>query len=411
MTVEGGTVSAGSGGPSVGGVGVSAGLAVGAPGGEFGPGAGIGSTIVNEGPVAPAFLENTMPLTFNKPLGEISFNPFKGGEIPSEPVSVIQQAVVPSGTRQAEQVAAKAWELPLASPGETLEASGVGLAVNSLVRTPEPAIVRLPNPARGLDVRVITNPFLAPKVETAPQRMAQNRVESRVINRVASMPSIYTHSQAQTEQVVEEKLQAKEKKEDKAAEKNSEEQSVAKIKIVEAVKVTQLRRSAVYEAARQVKEEAEKMGEKVVITAKKLKKFLSGEFWKYISPLVGKEGHDGTIALTLHAIENNRTEYTSLEQAQTELSKPVTEHIPLERGEGSRVATVDEVREVLEGKEKENFRSNTPAEIIIRRVMRKNVEVVEAGQKTTVVEKKEEEERETSLKDFPTLAEVFQKAA
>ncbi len=156
------------------------------------------------------------------------------------------------------------------------------------------------------------------------------------------------------------------------------------------------------EAARKVKGEAEKAGERVVITGKKLKKFLSTELWKYISPLVGRGGYDGTIPLTLNAIEKNQTEYTNLEEAQTGLSQPVAEHIPLQEGEGGRLATVEEVREVLEGKEKENLRSNTSAEIIIKRVaVKKNETVANTGQVVNT---------EPTLKSLG-LEELFPKAA
>lgn len=88
-------------------------------GGEFGTSVGIGSTIVNEGPVAPEFLENTMSVSLSsfKSTGEIIFNPFKGKEISSEPVNMIQQA---------EEVADAAWELSLASQSSTLEDKVVG---------------------------------------------------------------------------------------------------------------------------------------------------------------------------------------------------------------------------------------------------------------------------------------------
>ncbi len=247
----------------------------------------------------------------------------------------------------------------------------------SLVRTPEPMIVRFPNPIG------------APKVEAVPQSILQRKTESRPVSRVVRTTSIPAQRVIQTEQIVEEKKVVKEnKKEEKNKTKMTGKQSVGKIKIVEAIKITQLRRLAIFEAAKKVKEEAEKKGEKVVITGKKLNKFLVVEFWKYISPLVGKSGKDGTINLTLKAIAASPARYDSLQEAQTELSKPVTEHIPLQQGEGSRIATVGEVREVLEGKEKESLKSQAPAEIVIKRVVN----------------------TETTLKSLG-LEELFQKAA
>lgn len=260
-------------------------------------------------------------------------------------------------------------------------------------------------------VRVIANPFGAPKVEAVPQSIVQKRAENKATSRIVRTTSTPTLSVQQTEQVLEEKkILTERERQEKPQTKRREKQSMTKIKIVEAVEVTQLRRLAISEAARKIKEVAEKRGEKVVITGKILKRFLSGEFWKYISPLVGRGGYDGTIPLTLNAIENNPTEYTSLEQAQTELSKPVTEHIPLQKGEGGRLATVEEVREVLEGKEKEAIKSQTPAEMVVRRLARKS-EVIRGEQVVTAVTEEKIESAETSLKDFPALAEVFQKAA
>lgn len=400
MGVEGGTISAGGGGPSIGG----------------GPTIDIGSTIVNEGPVAPKFLENTMPLSINKfnPIGEINFNPVKGKEVAaeplviqqaeeiaatawenSEPVSVIEQAVVPSGIRQAEQVAAAAWETT-ASPAAGVEVEAEVIAQKAWENHP---LTQAENVISQVAISRV-----APIVDYQP--VANIATSAQIIEVTAP-------HQQQVEQVLEEKKILTEKdQEDKPQAKRSEEQSVAKIKIVEAVRVSQLRRLVISEAARKVQEEAEQAGEKVVITAKKLKKFLSAELWKYISPLVGRGGYDGTIPLTLNAIEKDQTEYTNLQEAQTSLSQPVAEHIPLQEGEGGRLATVEEVREVLEGKEKDVLRSRTPAEIAIKRVVVKKDETFASTAQVvnTVMEEKEEVVGEPTLKSLG-LEEVFQKAA
>lgn len=333
-----------------------------------------------------------------RPLVEVIHNPFE-----AEPTAQRPQLRAADVIAEAEAIVARTQIKP-----RMFEVSQRG----NLVRTPEPMVVWPPKLVRGLDVRVITNPFAVLKVEVTPQSMMQKKAENQATSRVIRTTSTPTLSQLQTEQIVEEKkLVLEDKKEDKAQEKRSEKQFLTKIKIVEAVKITQLRRSAVFEAARKAKEEAEKTVEKVIITGKKLKKFLSGEFWKYISPLVGRVGYDGTIPLTLNAIENNPIEYTNLEEAQTKLSQPVAEHIPLQKGEGGRVATIEEVREVLEGKEKEVIKLNTPAEMVVRRVVRKNVDVIKSGQVVnTVVEEKEDVAGEPTLKSLD-LKELFPKAA
>ena len=67
------------------------------------------------------------------------------------------------------------------------------------------------------------------------------------------------------------------------------------------------------------------------------------------------------------------------------------------------------MQEVLEGKE-EAIKSQTPAEMVARRVINKNVEVLNSSQVVAVSEEKVESS-EASLKDFPEWEKVFQKAA
>lgn len=396
MNIEGGTISTGAAAGSA----ISAGLAVGpSNGGNIGlgiEGASFSPTIVNEGPVALKFLENTVPLSFNKPIGEIIFNP---QVVEPTPIGLVERLSEPLVIRQAKEVVAAAWKAtePKVSPVEALTPVIERVSIADVLQAHRTKTALEVAGMVDLSQKVVT--YLKPEVRTVYQR--------------TSAVAIQAPQKELVEEIVEEKkVVTKDQEKDDPKIKNEKKQSVLKIKIVEAVKVTQLRRSAVYEAARRVKEEAEKMGKKVFITGKKLSRFLSGEFWKYISPLVGAEGYDGTIPLTLRAIEENPREYTSLEQAQTELSKPVTEHIPLERGEGGRVATLEEVREVLEGKEKENLRPQTPAEIIIKRVVvKKDETVISTGQAVnTVVEEKEDVVGEPTLKSLG-LAEIFQKAA
>ncbi len=240
---------------------------------------------------------------------------------------------------------------------------------DSVVRAPVPAVVRFPNPTRGLDIRVITNPLpaiksemkpvFAPRVENKPETVTSQRIENRVF------------SETKPEQVVknEKKVEVEQRQEKKTQPERTEKPVLTKTKIVEAVRVRVLRQWAVSEAARLVSEEALEKGEKVVITAKKMRKFLTQKLWKYISPLVAGRGFDGTIPLTLNAIESDQTEYSSLQEAQTAFIKPVTDHIPLEEGKTGKVATWGEVREVIEGKKKEVIEPNVPAEVVMKKVV------------------------------------------
>ncbi len=151
MNVEGGGGLAGGGGLS---------------GGEFGSSIGIGSTIVNEGPLAPNILENTMPLTLNNfnSKGEIIFNPFKG----EEASSIIGQA---------EEVAGKAWEatelFPAAEGRNLLPAQSLLMLVAARTFLPVPLetiTVLKPETAQINDIQ--TGTYLKPEpglVYTQPQ--------------------------------------------------------------------------------------------------------------------------------------------------------------------------------------------------------------------------------------------------
>lgn len=415
MNIEGGTISSGSASvPSAGVSAVTSGVATNAASIEMGPvGVGIGNS-VNEGPVAPSFLENTMPLSINRfnPAGEIIFNPSSITQQAEEVAAAAWKASEPASViQETEQVAARTWEAPLASQGETLEAVRSSLVVNSIVKDPEqPAVVSLPNPARGLDVRVITNPFLAPKEESAPQSIVQTRAESRATSAVARVTSTPTKKEVWVEQVVEEKKYVVgDHKKDEPNTKKSEKEAVVKVKFVEAVQVSERRRLEIKAAVKKAKAEVEKSGLRG-ITGRLVRKLLANTFWEHKSPIVG-EGKDGTINPTAEEMERDTTEYKDAKEAEGALVQVVAKHIPIQKGEGGRLATVGEVREVLEGKEKENLRSQTPTEIVISRLVSGNVEVTSTGQVVnTVVEEKEEVVGEPTLKSLG-LEELFPKAA
>lgn len=255
----------------------------------------------------------------------------------------------------------------------------------NLVRTPEPAIVRLPNP------------FQVPKVEAIPQTL-QRKTEIRPVSIVKRIVSPVTVSQVQAEQVVEEKVIKEQKNEPEI--KTRKKQSVLKIKFKEAVGISKNRIATLKEAYQRVKAEG--------LSVRWLRKFLTKSYWEAISPIAQK-GHDGTLNLTVSELEKQKEEYQDEAKADQSIAYAVANHIPVEAGEGGRPATWEEVREVLEGKEKEAIKSNTPAEMVVKRVVEKNVGVIKSGQ-VMVSSVEKEEIKETSLKELG-LEEVFPKAA
>lgn len=412
-----GSVSAGS---SVGAavrVGPSIGPSIGSIAGRGFEGAkGFTPTIVNEGPVAPKFLENTMPLSFNEPLGEIIFNPFKSKE-----ASLESEVTTPSVIQQAEEVAATAWKV---SEPVSVVAQAEGIAVRAwettepkvkmlkqvfdreiqtesvqydLVPVSEPTIARFSEPAPLPGVKVRTQPASAVSVGT----------ENKVVTRVIRTTSTPTQREVYSQQIMEEKKVVKEnKKEDKPQAKKSEKESVVKVKFVEDTQVSEQRRGAIRTAIKKAKAWAQTLGLRG-ITGRLVARHLPKEYWEseeYRSEIVKGKGVDETVKLTAKSIEIDANEYQSDEQAEGLVEK-VKNYRPVKKGEGQPV-TVEEVRQVLEGKEVESLKTQTPAEIVVRRLVRKS-EIVKGEQAVTVATEEKVESSETSLKDFPALAEVF----
>ncbi len=253
----------------------------------------------------------------------------------------------------------------------------------NLVRTPEPAIVRLPNPE--------FKPIQVSKIESKPQIQ------------VASKPA--TQTPAQTEILVQQVLEPQEavknnNKEIEPKAKKEEKQTTKRVKLVEAVKISERRRQALKDAINRLSETEGK------ITLRRIKDFLR---WTKddLSPIVRDKGVDGTLKLIDEALASDTTEYTSRGEIERKSVALLEQYKPVEAGEGNPV-TVEEVRQVLEGKEAEVTRGNVAAEIVVKRLVRKTEVIKGEDAVPTISEDKQEE---TSLKDFPALAGVFQKGA
>ncbi len=273
----------------------------------------------------------------------------------------------------------------------------------NIVRTLEPAIVRLPNPTRGLDARVIRNPFIAPKVEAEPQVFpaaivgTQVREQTRTVNRTSTP----TQKEVLVQQMIEQKKTVQEKKKtDTTQEKKTEENSTKKMKIVKSFKVAQRRIEAVVRATKKLAETEEKFSLNSIRRVLRWTK-------EHLSPIVREKGVDGTLKLIDEALASDTTEYTSRGEIERKSVALLEQYKPVEAGEGNPV-TVEEVRQVLEGKEAEVTRGNVAAEIVVKRLVRKTEVIKGEDAVPTISEDKQEE---TSLKDFPALAGVFQKGA
>ena len=351
-----GSVSSGIGKAGAGAAPVVAGLEA-RFGSVMGP-ADIGS-IVNEGPVARSFLENTMPI-----------------QVGSKPVEVInfQAPIKESVVAEVEAFLAQARVQP--------EPQWVAKPVEVIMPQVEPVVVPMIEPfvaPGGLE-------YPMPQAVVSPQAVAKSDLA------VATQPALQ-----EQEEIVEEKVLTKQDQKNEAEIEEGEDFSESRIKIVEAEKVSDERRKKIRKAVKKAQEED--------ITVAQA---LPEGFWDDKSPLVGN-GKDWTLDLTAQALEINPNDYQSLEEAEEASIVSVAENIPVKEGEGGRQATIGELRKVTKG-EKNMSKPKIPAEIVVRRSIKKRIELAKSGQTLTVLENKVEVSSETTLKDL-NLEEVFPKAA
>lgn len=235
-------------------------------------------------------------------------------------------------------------------------------------------------------------PASATKIEYAQVASSPARVE---------IPEV----EEEIEEVIEDKeIMAQEKKEDNAGFQQSEQQSIEKVALVEAVEISAERRQLIIYISEKAEEIAKQLGLKG-FTGKLARQFLS---WiGKASPIVQGEDEDGTIPLTDHAILSDRTEYTSAKEAVKKWVPLIERYKPVKRGAGKPV-TVEEVRQVIEGKEAENPRTNQIAEIVVKRLVK--ITKVVKGRQVVHDIKEKVESPEHNLKDLG-LEEIFPKAA
>lgn len=385
MSVEGGSCA--------GAVGVGAAVSMGPSIGVSIPSMEMGSpfsTIVNEGLRPIAFLENTMPLTVNRfnPIGEIVFKP-------SEPLVI----------RQAESIAAVAWEKsrPLVPAEVVSQAEAIIAQAQQKPLLEQPAVTINPSVIPNVEPVVLPwvdyqpapvpvhSPILEPVTNTG------SKSESRVSYKTAAFVSNALSPQPlPQEQGIEETVEEKVRVEDKKG-SQEEEDMVEKRLYLEDEQALGQRRYEVREAINKAKAEADKLGLKK-IAGFLVAKFLPAEHPGNRSQVLKNKGPDGSYLETVEAIASSG-EFDCEVVAQERFNEIVAEKKPVKDGKQGNPVKNEDVSRVFK------YRTVKPPaayEITVNRVKKKAP--VPSGQ---IVQAQTETRAETSLEDYPELAEVF----
>lgn len=341
---------------------------------EAGPAVGHIGRIVNEGQVNLADLKNTVPL------GEIRFN---------EPLSV------PDVLAEAESIIVQAQRPAIFSPVTLNEVKGINPGIYSSLITQndnkvEPAILPQVEPMIVPFPALNILEFPKPKVVVSPAAEPFTKTEN------ATTPQT---------QLIEEKEELIEESVIKESPKESleEEEIVEKRLHLEDEEASVQRKYEIREAIVKAKVEADRLGLKK-ITGWLVAKFLPPEYEGNRSQIIKKKGPDGSYQETVEEIAGVG-ELESEEQAVNRFDKVVAEKKPIKWGkEGTPVENKDVARVF-------KYRLVKPAQAhaeVVKRVIKKSsvVSIKSAGVNTNPPQGWTEE---TSLKDYPSLTEVFPK--
>lgn len=359
------------------------------------------------GPVeakAPKVGENTMQTTGLIPKGELRFNQPKKGPGFAEPapsqetlISEVEAflAQVRVASKKGQTTVTRSTPVEVVLPRKTIKKLLVGGPAWGVVAPswPEPVRVPLEEVEKANKVKGSTKP----EVILGLQPKTEAKVSSKTTSATLTQPAT-----KEIEEVVEEKVLVNKKGEVKPEVKEEKDSSALIVKIVKAEEIAKKRQWQIKAATRRVTGK---------ITGKKVGDALSAAYWQLISLIPGLR-RDYTLALTAAEIESDSVEYESPEQAGEAYIKAVEHNTPIKQGEDGRIVTVEEFRKVTKG-ENTPVSGGTPAKILVRRIIKKRVEVDQAGLSTkTALEEQTEIKGEVSLRELsPKLAEVFQKAA
>lgn len=321
------------------------------------------STIVKEGPVSRGALENTMTIAKFNPIGEIVFKPS-----------------VPSVLEQAQAIAAAAWEKSELTP-----------------QVPQEVLLPVVLPR--------AEPLVAPRVEPAPalQTSPAPKTEARVshqVSRVVSPQPLL--KEKEMEEVVEEKIRVDEPKE--SLDEQEEIIKKERFYLVDEPVLVQVQ-SEVDQAVEKGKEEAENLGLGKRIIGFIVAKFIPAQHEGNTGGAVKPHGFDGTIPARKEAIAA-RKEFSS----KKEVEAVVLENRPVSIGENGELASPQEIRTTFRDR---YVKPHEALNIVERRITRKKKVLGFLGQAPISVIAKEEikPKPETSLEDYPELAEIFQQVA
>lgn len=418
MGIEGGSI--GSVGISAGialapsiGVGVMEGVASVSSGlafSDFGPVMGISDlgSIVNEGPVGLIGLENTMPYILDT--GNI--NTFSLAE------QIIAEPQAASVVEQAEIIAVGVWEGGADLVSEVPDVFQTAFADinldpdvnNTVLKQPEPQILDILWNNQITEQAIVvpqTEPMIVPGVVLDPAiGIKPNPIlEEQALPSVSSQPENRTSVHQATFEVLEQSAPQQQEVEEEVLEvvkienkeKELEEEELEINKFVEDEQASSVRKHEIREAVSKAKQEASRLGLKG-IAGWLVAKFLPAEHSGNRSQIIKENGPDGSYTETIEAISGVGQLDPDIAVKRFDLIVEEKKPVKLSK-EGKVVGQIDLSRVF-------KYKIVKPAaatyEIVTKRIKKKVP--VPAGQ---VVQPQTEARVETSLEDYPDLAEVF----
>lgn len=309
-------------------------------------------TIINEGSVAPKFLENSVTLARFNPVGEIKFNSPAEKQVAIEPLQAVDRTRIDAIVHM-YGVGTKPLIVPTAAPKEWVY---------------PPQIATAPEPAT--------------KLATAQQAQA-----------VSTQPAA---KEQEVEEVLEKKVTA-----DKTDILEEEEIDRVKRKYVVDERALSQVVLEIKGAVRKAKELAGKLG--IKITGELIGKFIPGQNLENESEVVKGKGPDGSIPERQQAIEE-LGEFSSDVYLEERAVKLAYEKPPIKiRTEGAPVSNED-VQRVYKN---HLTKPKAVVEIITRKIIKKKKLAAQLGQKTieTAVQIQVSENK---IEDQPQLVDVFQ---
>lgn len=195
------------------------------------------------------------------------------------------------------------------------------------------------------------------------------------------------------EQIVEEVEEEREVVDKKGEQQEIDEEEIEEtvVRYVEDEIVSAQRRYEIKEAIKKAKVEAEAEGI-LEVEGWRIVKYLPAESPENRSQLVKKDGPDGSRTETVDQIAAKK--FASATDAQNQTDYIVAQNKPVKRGVEGRIVEGKDVQKVYKYR---IIKAHLPSEIVTLRVIKKKVQVASSVKV----------KQETSIEDYPALAEVF----